>query len=114
MAEQTVREQLVEALEEIAKGEGRFNRDHLIHCENTVEDMKALAVAALDRARAEPEESVCTAACDQPSEQHTTSDCPCYEAGANEGHSSGCNDDSCACWEAGHAAGLEAQRERVG
>ena len=39
-------------------------------------------------------ESVCTAACDQPSERHTTSDCP--------------------CWQAGYDVGLEAQRERVG
>ena len=40
--------------------------------------------------------------------------CRCYQEGANEGHSTGCNDDSCACWAAGHQAGLEAQRERVG
>ena len=40
---------LVNALEEIAKGEGRFSRDHLTHCTNTVEDMKEIAEAALTR-----------------------------------------------------------------
>lgn len=40
-------EALEKALSEIAKGEGRFSRDPLIHASNTVEDMKALAVAAL-------------------------------------------------------------------
>lgn len=38
-----------EALREIAKGEGRFSRDHLEHAENTIEDMKALANAALGK-----------------------------------------------------------------
>ncbi len=38
---------LVGVLREIAKGEGRFSPDHLTHCINTVEDMKAHAVAAL-------------------------------------------------------------------
>ena len=78
-----------------------------------VENHLGLALTT-DRARAEPEESICTTACDQPTEAHCTDLCPCYQAGANEGHSSGCNDDSCACWAAGHEAGLEAQRERVG
>ena len=41
---------LLKALEKIARGEGRFNRDQLTHCENTVEDMKALAVAAIEEA----------------------------------------------------------------
>ena len=63
------------------------------------------ARAALDRHRAEPE---CGPGCG------CGTDCPCYQDGANEGHSMGCNDDSCACYEAGHQAGLEAQRERVG
>ena len=36
-----------EALQEISEGKGRFSRDHFEHCRNTVEDMKALAVAAL-------------------------------------------------------------------
>jgi len=44
--------------------------------------------------RGPPKEDICTAACDQPSEQHTTSDCP--------------------CWQAGYEAGLEAQREPPG
>lgn len=38
---------LVAALRKIARGEGRFSRDHLTHCENTIEDMKAVADAAL-------------------------------------------------------------------
>ena len=37
-----------------------------------------------------------------------------YQEGANEGHSTGCNDDSCACWAAGSQDGLEAQREPAG
>lgn len=36
-----------QALRQIAKGEGRFSRDPLTHASNTIEDMKALAVAAL-------------------------------------------------------------------
>ena len=48
-------ERLVMRLEEIAKGEGRFNRDHLTHCTNTVEDMQALAVNAIEWARTELE-----------------------------------------------------------
>jgi len=40
-------EKAIEALEQIAKGEGRFSRDQLTHANNTVEDMKAIAVAAL-------------------------------------------------------------------
>ncbi|KKM88323.1 hypothetical protein LCGC14_1259930 [marine sediment metagenome] len=35
------------ALRLISEGMGRFSRDPLTHCENTVEDMKALARAAL-------------------------------------------------------------------
>ncbi len=38
---------LRDALTEIAKGEGRFNRDQLTFAQNTIEDMKALAVKAL-------------------------------------------------------------------
>jgi len=38
---------LRDALREIAKGEGRFSVDRLTHASNTVEDMKAIAVAAL-------------------------------------------------------------------
>ncbi len=40
-------DELVAALREIAKTEGRFNRNQLIHAENTVQDMQALAVEAL-------------------------------------------------------------------
>ena len=149
MAEQTVREQLAEALEgedeqllevgrraieklliewrdsrisEPMRGNGLVIREkdgtdsHIIRFgpETALRvGMKAMAEAARDRHRAEPEEP-CTTACDNPTEAHCVGHCPCYEAGANEGHSSGCNDDSCACWAAGHEAGLEAQRERVG
>jgi hypothetical protein len=38
-----------EALEKIAKGEGRFSRDQLTHASNTIEDMKAIAEEALGR-----------------------------------------------------------------
>lgn len=41
---------LLAALKEIAKGEGRFSRDPLEHAANTIEDMKALALAAIERA----------------------------------------------------------------
>ena len=41
------RDQLRTALVEISKGEGRFNRDPLIHASNTIEDMKRIALAAL-------------------------------------------------------------------
>lgn len=41
---------LVEALKEIAKGEGRFSRDPYEHACNTIEDMKEIARAALSRA----------------------------------------------------------------
>jgi len=40
-------EAMEKALREIAKGEGRFSRDPLTHASNTVEDMKAIAAAAL-------------------------------------------------------------------
>jgi len=38
---------LEEALKEIKKGEGRYDRDPLTHCGNTVEDMKQIATEAL-------------------------------------------------------------------
>ena len=38
---------LLEALTEIAKGEGRYSRDNYTMCCNTVEDMKALALKAI-------------------------------------------------------------------
>ena len=40
-------DKLVEALEEIEKGEGPFARDQLKHAENTIESMKQIARAAL-------------------------------------------------------------------
>ena len=45
-----VREALEEprkALEEIVKGEGAYNRDPLVHCSNTVENLKEIARAAI-------------------------------------------------------------------
>ena len=38
---------LLEALKEISKGEGKYNRDHLQHAENTIESMKAIANKAI-------------------------------------------------------------------
>lgn len=38
---------LLIALEEIAKGEGAFNRDPLTHAENAIENMKAIALRAI-------------------------------------------------------------------
>ena len=44
---------LLAALEEIAKGEGRFNRDPLEHATNTIEDMQSIARAAIAKAHGE-------------------------------------------------------------
>ena len=44
---------MLEALEKIALGEGRFSRDQLTHASNTIEDMKALANAAIAKATGE-------------------------------------------------------------
>lgn len=44
-------EQLVEALKEISKGEGRYSMDKYQFACNCINDMKALAVAALKLAR---------------------------------------------------------------
>ena len=41
---------LIEALVEIAKGEGRYDMDRLRHAANTIEDMQQLAMAALKEA----------------------------------------------------------------
>lgn len=41
---------LLSALKEIAKGEGRYSRDPLEHAANAIEDMKAIALAAIARA----------------------------------------------------------------
>ena len=41
---------LIEALQEISKGAGAYNRDPLEHASNCITEMKALAVAALARA----------------------------------------------------------------
>ena len=43
---------LVQALKQISKGEGRFAVDALTHASNTIEDMKATALTALQRAEA--------------------------------------------------------------
>jgi hypothetical protein len=47
------RDELLEALETISRGEGRFSRDPLTHADNCVEDMKAIATKALAKARGE-------------------------------------------------------------
>lgn len=44
-------EPMVKALEEIAKGEGPFSREPLTHAENTIENMKSIAWAAIRQAR---------------------------------------------------------------
>ena len=89
--EQTVREQLAAALA------WALPRVNLRYASPGVLVSYRDAIAALERHRAEPEET-CTAACDQPTEAHPTSDCPCWQAGHEEGYSEG----------------TEAQRERVG
>lgn len=38
---------LLEALKEISKGEGKYNREPLQHAENTIENMKAIADKAI-------------------------------------------------------------------
>ena len=40
-------ESLYEVLQEISEGKGAFNTDQLKHASNCIDDMKALAVAAL-------------------------------------------------------------------
>ena len=46
-AEREKVEKLKDALKEITFGRGTFNHDPFQHCQNTVEDMKALAEQAL-------------------------------------------------------------------
>jgi len=41
--------QLEEGLKEIAEGKGRYDMDHLKHAENTIEDMKEIAIGLLDK-----------------------------------------------------------------
>lgn len=45
------RDELLEALREIAKGEGAFSLDHKQHAINTIENMKSLAESALRRVK---------------------------------------------------------------
>ena len=45
---------LLEALKEIAKGEGAFSLDPLTFAENTIENMKEIAQAAIAKVEAEP------------------------------------------------------------
>lgn len=45
---------MIEALDEISKGRGPFNRNPMVHAENTIEAMKALAVEALVQAGVRP------------------------------------------------------------
>lgn len=44
---------MLAALEEIAKGAGPYSRDPLTHAENCIDSMKALAAAAIAKARGE-------------------------------------------------------------
>jgi len=41
-------ERLREALQDISKGEGTFSEDPFEHCRNTLDNMKGLAIAALE------------------------------------------------------------------
>jgi hypothetical protein len=41
---------MLEALKEISEGKGRYNEDQLIHASNAVEDMKELAIKAIELA----------------------------------------------------------------
>jgi len=45
--------ELVEALTEVAKGEGDYSRDKLTHAENTIMNMKEIANAAIAKATGE-------------------------------------------------------------
>lgn len=45
------REKLIGALREISEGRGRFSLDNFEHARNTIEDMKARALAALGEGR---------------------------------------------------------------
>jgi len=45
--------QMEEALTEISKGDGTFNRDRLIHADNCIENMKSIALTALRSNRRE-------------------------------------------------------------
>ena len=110
---QTVREQLAEALEMMGEAIG------LAAYRKAARDLGRIPVAetafkharlALARHYAEPEGHCKSAGYLLPCD----TSCPCYQEGANESHSTGCNDDSCDCWAAGHQEGLEAQRDRVG
>lgn len=47
------RDELLEALKEIAKGEGEYSRDRLTHAANTIDSMQTAARAAIARCEAE-------------------------------------------------------------
>ena len=47
---ETQRNDLLAALQEIEKGEGRFDLDHKQHAINTIENMKAIARIAIAKA----------------------------------------------------------------
>jgi hypothetical protein len=40
---------MLEALQRISIGAGRYNEDKLIHASNTIEDMKELAIEAIKK-----------------------------------------------------------------
>lgn len=44
---------MLEALKEIAKGEGAYSRDHLVHASNVIENCIRLANAAIAKATGE-------------------------------------------------------------
>lgn len=51
---QKVNGELLAALKTISKGEGAYSRDHLTHAANCIEEMKAIAIAAITKAEARP------------------------------------------------------------
>jgi len=46
----TAAPEMLEALKEISKGNGRYDMDKLKHASNTIEDMKELAISAIKKA----------------------------------------------------------------
>lgn len=105
---QTLVEQLAAALEAVLTPCPPEN--HLVDADGVCPecDVEKQARLALDRHRAEPEHK-----CSMHPLRDCGFECPCYQAGANEGHSMGCNDDSCACWAAGFQKAIEADPETL-
>lgn len=50
------RDELLAALEEISEGKGRYNQDQFEHAKNTIEDMKQIALEAIQKVKGETHE----------------------------------------------------------